>query len=91
MYCNYLYIFKERYNRLNENISCKLTHCSLNRIGLTIKYLHLGDIYKVLKKAINPPSTEAVKDAVVLLQGKIFITKYVDNLNSNSALKIISI
>jgi len=74
MYCNYLSIFKERFNNLNDNISSKLKHCSLSHIGLTIKYLHLGDIDRYLKKAIDPPSSAAVKDTIALLEGKILTT-----------------
>jgi len=69
---------------MNDNISPKLIHCSLSRIGLAIKFLNLGDIDTFLKKAIDPPPTVAVKDAIVLLEGKIFNTNV--NLICNSVL-----
>lgn len=49
-------------------------YCSLRKIGLTIKFLQLGDINKFLKKAIDPPSNAAVNEAVAMLQGKIYLS-----------------
>lgn len=49
-------------------------YCSLSKIGLTIKFLHLGNINTFLNKAIDPPSSVAVNEAIVMLQGKIYLT-----------------
>lgn len=64
-------MFKERFNRMEDNISSKLLNCSLNTYSLTIKLLHLGDIHTFFKKAIDPPPAETVKNAIGLLTGKI--------------------
>lgn len=56
---------------MEDNISSELLKCPLNTFSLTIKLLHLGDIHTFFNKAIDPPSTESVKNAIVLLTGKI--------------------
>ncbi|XP_025425468.1 ATP-dependent RNA helicase A-like isoform X1 [Sipha flava] len=59
---------KERFNKLNDNISPELINCSLSKIGLTIKLLKLGDINTFLKKAIDPPPEEAIKNVITVLK-----------------------
>lgn len=55
---------------MDDNILPELSHCSLSRIGLTIKLLNLGDINIFLKKAIDSPPEEAVDNVVEMLKGK---------------------
>jgi len=55
---------------MDDNISPELNHCSLNKIGLTIKLLNLGDIYTFLNKAIDPPPTKTVYNVIDMLRGK---------------------
>ncbi|XP_060853737.1 dosage compensation regulator-like isoform X2 [Rhopalosiphum padi] len=59
---------KERYNKMDDNILPELNHCSLNKIGLTIKLLNLGDIYTFLKKAIDPPPAKSVYHVIDTLK-----------------------
>lgn len=58
---------KERFNKMDDNILPELNHCSLNKIGLTIKLLNLGDIYSFLKKAIDPPPVKSVHNVINML------------------------
>ncbi|XP_060872405.1 ATP-dependent RNA helicase A-like [Metopolophium dirhodum] len=62
-YCFSLYT-KERFKKMDDNILPELNHCSLNKIGLTIKLLNLGDIYTFLKKAIDPPPVKSVYNVI---------------------------
>lgn len=55
---------------MDDNILPELNHCSLNKIGLTIKLLNLGDIYSFLKKAIDPPPVKSVHNVINMLTGK---------------------
>lgn len=55
---------------MDDNILPELKHCSLNKIGLTIKLLNLGDIYTFLKKAIDPPPAKSVYNVIDTLKGK---------------------
>lgn len=55
---------------MDDNILPELNHCSLNKIGLTIKLLNLGDIYTFLKKAISPPPVKSVFNVIDTLKGK---------------------
>ncbi|CAI6360148.1 unnamed protein product [Macrosiphum euphorbiae] len=66
-YCFSLYT-KERFKKMDDNISPELNHCSLNKIGLTIKLLNLGDIYTFLKKAIDPPPAQSVYNVIDTLK-----------------------
>lgn len=66
IYC----IFKERFNKLEDNISPELISCSLSRFALTIKLLHLGDVHTFLNKAIDPPPEAAIDDVITMLKGK---------------------
>uniref|UniRef100_A0A2H8TI45 RNA helicase n=1 Tax=Melanaphis sacchari TaxID=742174 RepID=A0A2H8TI45_9HEMI len=59
---------KERYNKMDDNISPELNHCSLNKIALTIKLLNLGDIYSFLKKAIDAPPAKSVNHVIDMLK-----------------------
>jgi len=55
---------------MDDNILPELNHCSLTKIGLTIKLLNLGDIYTFLKKAIDPPPVKSVYNVIDTLKGK---------------------
>jgi len=55
---------------MDDNILPELNYCSLNKIGLTIKLLNLGDIYTYLKKAIDPPPIKSVYKVIDMLEGK---------------------
>ncbi|KAL5233320.1 hypothetical protein ACI65C_000730 [Semiaphis heraclei] len=59
---------KARFNKMDDNILPELNYCSLNKIGLTIKLLNLGDIYTFLKKAIDPPPIKSVYKVIDMLE-----------------------
>lgn len=69
---NFCFVFKKRYEKLNEYILPELVRCPLTRIGLTIKLLKLGSIHTFLNKTIDPPSATAINNTIALLQGKMF-------------------
>lgn len=58
---------------MDDNILPELSHCSLNKIGLTIKLLNLGDIYTFLKKAIEPPPDKSLYHVIDVLNGKYIL------------------
>lgn len=62
---------------MDDNISPELVRSPLTRIGLTIKFLKLGDIHRFLSKAIDPPPIEAMNDVVSMLNGKVFCLYYI--------------
>jgi len=71
---------------MDDNILPELHHCSLNKIGLTIKLLNLGNIYKFLKKAIDPPPAKSVYHVIDTLKGKfVKYLKSTDNFIINKS------
>jgi len=58
---------------MDDNILPELSYCSLNKIGLTIKLLNLGDICTFLKKAIEPPHDNSLYLVNDVLNGKYIL------------------
>lgn len=56
--------------RLHPHITPEILRTPLHELVLCIKLLNLGDPETFLNQAIEVPSAESVRDAIVLLHGK---------------------